>query len=124
MKNIILIGTIVAAFCIGAFQLKAAAPVVEFRSLSKDAVLQRGDIETATKSKAKDGTRVRISLNKNGTKSLQDFALKHPGEPLVIVLKDKVLSAPAMKGPIAGNSFEISGLAETDVDQLIDAFHP
>lgn len=124
MKKLVLLSVMVANIALFALKLTAAATHAEFRSLDKKPVLTQDGIKTVAKTKVNEAIRIQVSLNEAGTKSLQEFSSKHSGEPLVIMLGDKVLSTPIIRGPLVGNSFEVSGLSEAEADQLLNALRP
>ena len=122
MKKLILISILVANVGIGA--LKLFASDVQFRPVSNQIVLSHTDIASVSKSKTDTGANLSITLTKTGAESLGLFSVKHPGEHLAILVQDKVVSAPIMKAPIVGNTFVLSGLSDTEADQLLKVLRP
>lgn len=74
-------------------------------------LLTREDVESnASMQEVQSGWAVLVTFNKAGAKRFQEFTKENPGEYLAVFYDGKLIAAPRIKGPIAGNQAYITGL--------------
>lgn len=92
--------------------------------LSPEVVIADADIESATVTRLDEDFAIMLKLTNHGAERFDQFAAKHLGDQLAILVRGKVVSAPVVRESKFGGTIQISGnFNEKEAMALVSALN-